>query len=201
MDVFKLTTAFLSISLNIEVFPCARIQFLSIEKCFSSDNATFVFYDCSFDSKGLNISYQFMGKGKLNSVVSVQPWRNIDSKICVKKISITASMKVQLEILLKRDGMFKKLVKTPRIEWCKFIQKSERVLSGFALCAFQILKASVPALTKECPQKQRVDAVHITIPSHLISFLPQTQFKFHLNGYIPTPLTNFSLQLTGDVLN
>lgn len=103
---------------------------------------------------------------------------------------------------MKRDGSFRRIVKTPRIEWCKYILKSERVLSGFALMVFQILKAAVPDLMRNCPQIGRVDVTHVTIPSNLISFLPSTQYKFQLDGYVPKPASaNFSFGLTCEVLH
>lgn len=53
------------------------------------------------------------------------------------------------------------------------------------------------------PYKLRVDATHIKIPNRLISFLPQTQYKFHLYGHVPIPkplVANFTLELTFEIV-
>lgn len=60
-------TIFLSLQLNF----AAKVNFLSIDKCFSSNNATIVFHLCAFGSKGLNVSYEVLEIKQTNAFVSI----------------------------------------------------------------------------------------------------------------------------------
>lgn len=108
-----------------------------------------------------------------------------------------------MDVLIKRDKKFQKLISTPKLEWCTFLKKSERgSVNAFAWSLYQILKLTIPSLTQSCPYVMRVEVSSLTVPSHFISFLPQSLYKFHFYGYAPKPNpANFTFSLTFEIVH
>lgn len=139
----------------------ARVRFISILNCKSSNLKGMSFEVCKVGSKGLNVSFE---------------------------ISIpTNKINVQLDVLMKKDGEFKKLLKTPVVEWCSHVKKLKKETNRFRRAFWDILKETAPDLFKKCPYKARFEGGNLNIPSNQISFLPLTEYKILIEAFLFPP--------------
>lgn len=102
---------------------------------------------------------------------------------------------LKIELLMYKDGGYKKFISPPRIEWCSYIEKSLKTSNRFSKLIFDILKDVNPKLFTKCPMVAKVDMVQMKIPSNYISFLPHVKYKFNLFIILPETKTNVTVSL------
>lgn len=102
---------------------------------------------------------------------------------------------MQYDILFKgkNDKKFKKVLKSPIIEWCSFIGSPDRESNGILKMVLQFLKGAIPLLFEnKCPYVKRIDVVHMKIPRTISLILPPGMYQFKVSISFPikpTPAT------------
>lgn len=147
----------------------ADFRILSMNNFTSTNNNIYEVLSLSYNEKYMNISFEV--RKKLMKVF-VSNSTLFFSNTYIRLMNLF-ELQVNIDLERKEPGqkVFKKVFKSPRIEWCKFVSgKSSE--NRFAKALIQSFKEKIPQLFHDCPYQGKYEMINASISKKLITILP-----------------------------
>lgn len=100
---------------------------------------------------------------------------------------------------MKRDQTYLKLVKTPKIEWCNYVETSGKQSNRFVQFMLDVLRNAIPKMFAKCPRTYGVNVVNMKVSEKYVAFLPQTEYKFSTVLNYPERKASFTIELDFEI--
>lgn len=93
------------------------------------------------------------------------------------------------------EKKFKKVIKSPNIEWCSFVARPERDPNPLVRMILQLIKLTVPGLfDKQCPWAMKIKVVNLKVPRQFSILLPNGVYQYR--SFIDFPKKSVSASVT-----